>query len=221
MSLKKTLLVTLLALFFQQASAQRNFDHYNRIGITGGTTLFDINTSDLTTEQGQGFEGGFTTRGAFRGPFDLIYGLSFYSNSIGVKGSVGVNGAGDTQLIGYQIQAAQLGFLGSYNVVKHHLSLEFGPVLNISGQMKLDSERYKDYILEGYSSLRAQDVQDISPLNFRVAAGLTCGFESFRVSALYQYGITNILGRLNDKGFEKSSFKGNSATIVFSGTLYF
>ena len=221
MSLKNTLIVTLLLLFFQQSVAQRNFDDYNRIGITGGFTLFDITTSDLTTEQGEGFEGGFTTRGAFRGPFDLIFGISFFNSSIGVKGSVGANGAGDTQFINYQIQAAQIGFLGSYNIVKHHLSLEFGPIFNVNGKMKLDTDRYQDYILEGYSTLRAQDIQDINPINFRVAGGLTAGFRSFRVSALYQYGLTNILGKLNDKGFEKTSFKGNSSTIIFSGTLYF
>jgi hypothetical protein len=221
MSLKNTLFVTLFLFFLQQSFSQRNFDGYNRIGLTGGFTLFDINTSDLTTRQGQGLEGGFTTRGAFRGPFDLIFGLSFFSSSIGVLGSVGVNGVGHTQLIKYQIQAAQLGFLGSYNIVKHHLSLEFGPLLNVNGKMNLDTDRYKDYILEGYSALRAEDVQDISPLNFRIAGGITGGFQSFRVSASYQYGLTNMLGKLNDKGFEKTSFKGNSSTIIFSGTVYF
>jgi hypothetical protein len=75
--------------------------------------------------------------------------------------------------------------------------------------------------LEGYSTLRAQDVQDVSPLNFRISGGITGGFKSFRVSALYQYGLTNMLGKLNDKGFEKTSFKGNSSTIIFSGTVYF
>ena len=221
MSLKSTLIVTFFLLFFQQSFAQRNYGDYNRIGITGGFTLFDITTSDLTTEQGQGFEGGFTTRGAFRGPFDLIYGISFFNSSIGVKGSVGANGTGDTQFINYQIQAAQIGFLGSLNIVKQHLSLEFGPILNINGKMKLDTDRYKDYILEGYSTLRAQDIQDINRINFRVAGGLTAGFESFRVGAMYQYGLTNLLGRLNDENFEKTSFKGNSSTLIFSGTFYF
>ena len=221
MSLKSVLIVTLSLVIFQQSYSQRNYEDYNRIGITGGFTLFDITTSDLTTEQGQGFEGGFTTRGAFRGPFDLIYGISFFNSSIRVKGSVGANGAGDTQFIDYQIQAAQIGFLGSLNIVKHHLSLEFGPIANINGKMKLDTDRYKDYILDGYTTLRAQDIQDINRINFRVAGGLTAGLRSFRVSAMYQYGLTNILDRLNDKELEKTSFKGKSSTLIFSATLYF
>lgn len=221
MSLKSILIVTLALAFFQQSFAQRNFEDYNRIGITGGFTLFDITTSDLVTEQGQGFEGGFTTRGAFRNAFDLIYGLSFFNSSIGVKGSVGPNGLGDTQFVKYQIQAAQIGLLGSYNIVKNHLSVEFGPILNVNGKMKLDTDRYQDYILEGYTTLRAQDIQDINRINFRVAGGLTAGLRSFRVGVLYQYGVTNMLGRLNDKKLEKTTFKGNSSTIIFAGTLYF
>ena len=221
MSLKSVLIVTLSLVIFQQSYSQRNYEDYNRIGITGGFTFFDITTSDLTTEQGQGFEGGFTTRGAFRGPFDLIYGISFFNSSIGVKGSVDANGAGDTQFIDYQIQAAQIGLLGSLNIVKHHLSLEFGPIVNINGKMKLDTDRYKDYILDGYTTLRAQDIQEINRINFRVAGGISAGLRSFRVGAMYQYGLTNILDRLNDEKFEKTSFKGKSSTIIFNATLYF
>ncbi len=221
MSLKSLVVVTVSLVFFQQSYAQRNFDSYNRIGITGGLTLFDITTSDLVTNQGQGFEAGFTTRGAFRNDFDLIFGLSFFNSSIGVKGGMGPNGVGDTQFINYQIQAVQIGLLGSYNIVKHHLSVEFGPILNVNGKMKLDSDRLQDYILEGYTTLRAQDIQNINPINFRLAGGLTAGLRSFKVSALYQYGVTNMLGRLNKNELEKTNFKGNSSTIIFAGTLYF
>lgn len=221
MSLKSLLIVTLSLVFFHQSYAQRNFDDYNRIGLTGGLTLFDITTSDLVTKQGQGFTAGFTTRGAFRNDFDLIFGLSFFNSGIGVKGGVGPNGVGDAQFINYQIQGVQIGLLGSYNIVKHHLSVEFGPIFNVNGKMKLDSERVQDYILEGYTTLRAQDIQNINPINFRLAGGLTTGFRSFKVSALYQYGVTNMLGGLNDNGLEKTNFKGNSSTIIFAATVYF
>ncbi len=217
MSLKTLSFVTLLLLVFQRSHSQRNYDDYNRIGFTGGVTFFDIMTSDLVTEQGTGFTGGFTTRGAFRNNFDLIYGISFYGSKIGVQGSSGM----DTQFINYSIQAAQLGLLGSYNIVKHHLSLEFGPILNVNSKMKLDSETYEGYILEGYTTLRAQDIQDINRINFRVAGGLTAGIESLRISAMYQYGVTNMLGRLNDKDFENKDFKGNTSTIVVAAVVYF
>ncbi len=217
MSLKPIVFVTVLLFVCQLSFSQRNYNDYNRVGITGGVTFFDITTSDLVTEQGTGFAGGFTTRGSFRNDFDLIYGLSFFSSKIGVQGSSETR----TQSIKYSIQAAQLGFLGSYNIVKHHLSLEFGPILNVNSKMKLDSESFEDYILEGYTTLCAQDIEGISNINFRVAGGITAGIEALRVSAMYQYGVTNILGKLNDNGLENKDFKGNSSTVVVSAVVYF
>lgn len=217
MTLKSALLFIFFSFIFQQNFAQRNYDSYNRLGITGGLTLFDINTSNLITKQGSGVAGGFTTRGSFRNNFDLIYGISFYNSKIGVQGSF----ASDTQFIDYTIQAAQINFFGSYNIIKHHLSLEFGPILNINGKMKLDSDRYENYILEGYNVLRAQDIEDISQINFHVAGGITAGLESFRLSALYQYGVTNMLKNLNENGLENEDFEGHSSTITIAAVVYF
>ena len=112
MSLKKAFFVTLTVLIAQQAFSQRNFDHYNRLGVTGGYTLFDITSSDLTTKQAGGFMFGFTTRGSFRNNFDLIYGLNFYNSKVEVLGS-NPDSFLDTQYIGYTIQSVQLNFLGS------------------------------------------------------------------------------------------------------------
>lgn len=204
-------------LLVQQSTAQRNYDGYNFLGIQGGITFFDIQTEDLVTQQREGFVAGFTTRGAFRNNFDLIYGISFQSSSVGVEGHILL----DTQNIGYTIQGAQINFLGSYNIVKKHLSLEFGPVFDINGKMKLDKKEFEDYILTGYETLAAKDIQEISRFNVRLAGGITAGLEHFRISAQYQYGVTNILGKLNDKGLKNEDFKGNSSTIILMGVIYF
>ncbi|MAZ72007.1 MAG: hypothetical protein CMC70_02565 [Flavobacteriaceae bacterium] len=220
MSLKKLLLVTILIISFSTTYAQRNYDDYNKLGFQGGISLFDINTSNFVTEQRTGFGGGFTTRGAFRNNFDLIYGITFFSNKVGIFGSENGLGA-KRQAISYNIPNVQLNFLGSYNIVKHHFSIEFGPILNINGNMKLDSERLENYILDGYNTLRAQDIEDINPVNFHVMGGATVGLESFRLSAQYQYGVTNMLNKLNDQNIEGEDFKGNSATIVVMAVVYF
>lgn len=220
MSLKKLLLVTILIISFSTTYAQRNYDDYNKLGFQGGISLFDINTSNFVTEQQTGFGGGFTTRGAFRNNFDLIYGITFFSNKVGIFGSENGLGA-KRQAISYNIPNVQLNFLGSYNIVKHHFSIEFGPILNINGNMKLDSERLENYILDGYNTLRAQDIEDINPVNFHVMGGATVGLESFRLSAQYQYGVTNMLNKLNDQDIEGEDFKGNSATIVVMAVVYF
>lgn len=217
MSLKNLFFVTLTLFSILQTLSQRNYDSYNRLGIDVGMVFFDINTSDFNTEQGEGFMGGFTTRGSFRNNFDLIYGLNFYNSKIGIQGSSG----NDTQFIGYTIQAVQINFCASYNIIKHHISLEAGPVLNINSKMKLDSDRYENYIIENYTTLTADDIQDISKVNFHLMAGLTAGIEKFRVIGQYQYGVTNTLNNLNDKDLEYSDFKGNSSTIVVAVVFYF
>lgn len=218
----KTLFLASSLFFIQQINAQRNFDHYNRLGINAGFTLFDIFTEDLNTKQAGGFMVGLTTRGAFRNDFDLIYGLNFYNNQVEIQGNNPENIFESTKNIKYTIGAAQLTFLGSYNIIKHHLSLEFGPILNVNGKLKLnDKELFENYILEGYNTLTAKDIQSISPVNFHVAGGLTFGIESFRASVQYQYGVTNMLHKLNDKNLENTDFKGNSSTITFMGVLYF
>lgn len=219
MKIKLSLVAFFCCLFFLDTSAQRNYNEYNFLGIQGGISLFDIQTDDLITEQKTGFTAGFTTRGAFRNNFDLLYGLSFQSSSVGVEGS-NLSGT-DTQSIGYTIQGAQINFLGSYNIVVKHLSVEFGPIFDITGKMKLDKEEYKDYILAGYRALTAKDIQDISRFNVRLAAGITAGLEHFRISAQYQYGVTNMLGGLNGNDLKNEDFKGHSSTLVFQGIIYF
>ena len=219
-SLNKLLFITSTLLIFTTTQAQRNYDDYNRLGIQGGISLFDINTSNFVTEQQTGFAAGFTTRGSFRNNFDLIYGLTFFSNKVGIFGSE--NGFGTKrQAISYSIPNVQINFLGSYNIVKHHFSLEFGPILNVNGKMKIDSERLENYILDGYTTLRAQDIDDISPINFHVMGGATVGLESFRLSAQYQYGVTNFFSKLNDQNLEGDDFKGNTSTIVVMAVVYF
>lgn len=219
MYFKQLIFASFCLFFFQQTFAQRNYGGYNFLGIQGGISFFDIQTADFVTKQKEGFIAGFTTRGGFRNDFDLIYGISFQSSSVGIEGS-SLLGT-DTQNIGYTIQGAQINFMGSYNIIMKHLSVELGPVFNISGKMNLDRDEYEDYVLTGYNTLTAKDIQDISRFNVLVAAGLTTGLEHFRISAQYQYGLTNMLGALNGNDLEKDDFKGNSSTIIVSGVIYF
>ncbi|KAA3623329.1 MAG: hypothetical protein DWP94_06205 [Flavobacterium sp.] len=225
MSLRNLTFVTFTLLFIFNTYAQRNFDSYNRLGLQAGMTMFDINTTDLTTRRGEGFMGGFTTRGSFYEAFDLIYGINFFSNNIEILAvsAGGINPQPIEEYLDYSLQAVQINFLGSFNIVKHHLSLEFGPVLNVNGKLKLkDEDTYGNYILDNDDLiLRANQIEDISKVNFRVMGGLTAGLESFRLWGQYQYGVTNMLKNLNDKGLPKTDFKGNSSTLIFGAVFYF
>ena len=217
MSLKSLLVVTVATLFIQQSFAQRNYDEYNRLGLHAGLSFTDIRTSNFTTEQGSGFVGGFTSRGSFRGIFDLIYGLNFVSAKVGIL----AQNSGQDVFVKYSVQGAQINFLGSLNIVQHHLSLDFGPVLNVNGKLRLNSESQENYLLDGYEELKAGDIQDIGPINFHVLGGITAGMEDFRVYGHYQYGVTNMLGGLNDNGFEEDNFEGHMSMLTFGAVFYF
>lgn len=219
MALKKIFIAGFFLLIFNPIFAQRNFDGYNLFGVTAGLTFFDINTSDFITSPLQGFSGGFCTRGAFWDNFDLIYGINFQNSNLEIEAQS--IRQGEIENIKYSIKGVQLKFLGSYNIAPKHLSLEFGPLVHINGRMKLDDERFKDYILKGYSITTAEDIQDISKVELRLAAGITAGLEHFRLSGQYQYGVTNTLAKLNTKNLEKNDFKGNSSTVILAITVYF
>lgn len=217
MSLKTLLVVTVATLFIQQSFAQRNYDEYNRLGLQAGISFTDITTSNFTTEQGSGFIGGFTSRGSFRGIFDLIYGLNFVSAKVGIL----AQNSGQDVFVTYTVQGAQINFLGSLNIVKHHLSIEFGPVLNVNGKLRLNSESQENYLLDGFEELKAGDIQDIGPINFHIAGGITAGMEDFRVYGQYQYGVTNMLGGLNDNGLEEDDFEGHMSILTVGAVFYF
>jgi len=227
MSLKKLLFVTLSLLFFQIAAAQKNYQEFNHLGISGGMSFFDIETDNFSTQQGSGFIFAFTTRGMFYNDFDLIYGISFVQSQVGILAN-NINDPSNnlpSQYVNYTIQSAQITLLTSYNIIRNHLSLEAGPILNVNGKLKLDSDNFKDYILEGYKTLKAEDIQNVSKVNFFLAGGITAGIENFRLGAQYQYGVTNLFNRYNDiEEIEKpkeEKYNGHASTVLLTAVLYF
>ncbi len=225
MSLIKVLIVTASLLFFQIAIAQKNYEQNNHLGLIGGIGFFDINTENFETEQGTGYIFAFTTRGAFYNNFDLIYGVSFLQSEVGVLARNSTDPANNfqSQYVNYTIQAAQINFLGSMNIISNHLSLEAGPVLNVNGKMKIDQEEFENFVVEGYDTLKAGEIQNVSRVHFHLAGGITAGIENFRLGAMYQYGVTNFFNRFNDNpDIEKpeGKFEGHSSTILLTATLY-
>ena len=227
MSLKNLLFVTLTILFFQIATAQRNYQEFNHLGISGGIGFFDIDTDNFVTEQGTGYIFAFTTRGMFYNRFDLIYGISFVQNEVGIFArNIGdPSNTFQSQYVNYTIQSAQITLLTSYNIIRNHLSLEVGPILNVNGKLKLDSNNFKDFILEGYETLKAEDIQNVSKVHFFLAGGITAGIENFRLGAQYQYGVTNLFNRFNDiTEIEKPTeekYDGHASTVLLTAVFYF
>jgi len=228
MSLKNLFLVTLFLAFFNTTNAQHVREDYNLLGLQGGVTLFNIETNHFNTKQGTGFALGFVTRGDFYNNFDLEYGITFFQNELGILGrdfTSPINGF-DERYIDYTLSSVQVKFLGSYNLVGHYLSLDFGPILNVNGKLKPNQEAQENYVLDGYETLKASDIENISRVHLHVAGGITVGLTHFRLNVQYQYGVTNVFNRFNDSealatAKPEGGFKGNVGMWVFGGYVFF
>lgn len=223
MSLKTLLFVTLLFVSNIVLLAQRNYDEYNHIGLYGGVTQMDLLTDNFVTEQGTGFVVGFVTRGDVYNNFDMEYSISFMQNQVGILGTNPITL--EQQFIDFSLPSAQIKFLAGYNIIRHHLSIDAGPILNVNGKLKPQSG-LEDYILQGYSDLRASDIENVSRVHFHVAAGVTAGLENIKLNVQYQYGVTNLFNRFGDlealqNEIPDGGFKANTSTIVFGAYLLF
>lgn len=226
MSIRTSLFVTLLCFSTSLTFAQRNYDQYNHLGVLGGINFSSLNSDQLISEDGTGFFAGFTTRGSVYNNFDLIYGINFVRSEYGIMGRdvSGNANNGLAQRIDYALSSVQINFLGSYNLIRNHLSIEAGPVLNVNGNLKLQRDGFEDYILDGFETLKAADIVDINPVNFFVMAGLTAGIRNFRAGLQYQYGVTNLLSKVNDtQGIDQSQgkIKANPTNLALLLFFYF
>src|SRR5690606_27105126 len=121
----------------------------------------------------------------------------------------------------YNLQSAQISVLWGYKIIRENLSIEAGPALNINGKLALKDTQYENYIVDGYTTLRAIDLENVSTVNFHIAGGLTSGFRNFRVFGQYQYCVTDMLNKLNKEGLEKYNFMCNSSLLSVGITFYF
>ena len=198
-------------------NAQRSKQLYNRIGIQGLYTLTSLHTDNFQTAQTAGFLAGLSTRGAFYNNFDLIYGIDFLQTDLEIQGR--------EEAIAYTLSGVQVKLLASYLIAGENLSVEFGPILQVNGGLKLDDQNQANAIVDGYTLLQAEDLEEISRVNGILTAGITGGFNWLRLTAGYQYNFTNILNRLNKEDLNlkdpaATNFKGNLGLITAGMVLY-
>ena len=190
--------------------AQYEYRDSNRIGISFGVNQFTLNTNDFQTKPGTGWNGGLSMRGNYYNNWDMVYAIQFSENNF----SVATNSGFITEDTNYKLPAAQISLVISYRIVENHLSLEFGPLVQVNGKLKLDSSD-ENNIISG-TTLLAKDIVDISTFNFFPVIGITAGVRHVRLNVSYQYGINNMLGNLNNKNFGVD-FKGNPG--ILNGNL--
>lgn len=214
LSMKKIFLTTLLVFSSLLATAQYNYRDSNRIGIIFGINQFTLNTTNFKATPAMGWNAGLSMRGNFYNDWDMVYAMQFSESNFTVATR---NLFLANEDVNYKLAAAQISLMLSYKVVENHLSLEFGPVVQVNGKLAIDKEE-ENNIIDG-TTLMAKDITDISKFNFYPAVGITAGVRHLRLNIQYQYGVNNILGNLN-KQSSGADFKGNAGILSGNIILY-
>ncbi len=190
--------------------SQYDYRDSNRIGISFGINQFTINTNNFQTKPGTGWNGGLSMRGNYYNDWDMVYAMQFSENNF----SVVTNSGFITEDTNYKLSSVQISLMWSYKIVENHLSLEFGPLVQINGKLNVDKDQ-ENNIISG-TNLLAKDIVAISQFNFYPVIGITAGFRHVRLNVSYQYGLNNMLGNLNNQNLGYS-FKGNPG--ILNGNL--
>jgi hypothetical protein len=188
----------------------------NRIGISAGVTQTTLFTNNFDTKPEMGFAGGLSVRGNYYNDWSMIFGMQFFSNNFSLESNL-------DQKIKYNIQGVKVRLLMSYNIVEDHVSLDFGPVLQINGKLQIaDSDKNKT--IDG-TLLKASQILDVSTVSGNFYLGISAGSKVVRAVLFYEYGFTNFMNKLNKDETLKplnnnNKFKGNlgviNAQVVFN-----
>ena len=209
-------LTMLFVLSYLCAFSQYGNRDGNRIGLSGGISQTSLFTSNFKSEHAMGFAGGISVRGNYYNDWSMIYGMQFFANNFLLESTF-------DQKIKYSIQGVKVRLLLSYNVVEDHVSLDFGPVLQINGKLGVATSD-EDKVIKG-TFLKADQIVDISPVSGNFYLGCSAGSKTVRAVIFYEYGFTNILNKLNkDDTLQASNngdnFKGNlgviNAQVIFN-----
>ncbi|WP_333598994.1 PorT family protein [Flavobacterium sp.] len=205
---KKIIFLLLLTTTF--GFAQYGYRDSNMIGITLGLNQFNVNTSDIETKPGNGWNIGLSMRGNFYDDWDAIYGLQFSEYNYKVVTKKGVLGDKD---VNYKLPCANVTFQLSYKFIENHLSAEFGPMIQINGNAQIDKDDETN-LVKG-TALTAKDFTKMGNVGVYPVIGITAGVRNARLNVSYQYGVMNMLGKV------EGNFKGNASIISGNVIFYF
>ena len=213
--MKKTFLSLTFLIFTTVTFAQYNNRDGNRIGISGGVNQSTLMGSNFTTKPGNGFAGGLSVRGNYYDNWSMIYGMQFFVNKFSLESTL-------KQDIDYSLSGVQIRLLMSYNIIKDHISVDFGPVLQVNGKLDIQSTD-ESKTLNG-TLLKANQIVDVSKINGNAYFGISAGSKVVRALIFYQYGFSNVFNNLNSQDNltilnGNKSFKGNIGTV--SGEIIF
>lgn len=216
--MKKTL-ITALLLVSITVFAQHGYRDGNRIGMYAGVNQTTLMTSDFNTKPELGWAAGMQVRGNYYNDWSMIFGMQFFENNFSVET---ISPLLQKKEVKNKLMGAQIRLLLSYNVVKDHVSIDFGPVLQVNDKLKIDKDS-ENNIVSG-TALTAKEITDITKINGNLYFGISAGGKRVRFVANYQYGVNNIMNNLNKK--DELKIKNNNTTFsghtgVISGQVLF
>lgn len=209
--MRKLTLVLFLILVSVSAFSQYRYRDSNRIGISFGGNQFSLNTNNFDAKPDLGWNAGLSMRGNFYNNWEMVYSMQFSENNFSVAT---LNSSSGREDVAYKLASGQVALLASYVIIQSHLSIEFGPIVQVNGKLNLDSSK-ENNIISG-TTLLAKDIKAISNFNFYPTVGITFGVRHFRANVSYQYGVNNMLANLNNKNLGVH-FKGNPG--ILNGNL--
>jgi hypothetical protein len=95
----------------------------------------------------------------------MVYGIQFSENNF----TVATKSNFLSEDVNLKLASAQISLQLSYRLIKHILSIEFGPIVQVGGKFKSEYDK-ENNIISG-TPLLVKDIQDISKFNFYPAVG--------------------------------------------------
>ncbi|MFV8334875.1 PorT family protein [Flavobacterium sp. RSP29] len=207
--------LTLFFIFISiTAFSQYKYRDSNRIGISFGVNQFTLDTDNFQTKPELGWNAGLSMRGNFYNDWDMVYNIQFSENNFSVATNTLTLAQKD---VNYKLASAQVSLQVSYKLIENHLSIEFGPIVQVNGKLNIDNTD-ENNVISG-TTLLAKDIREISNFNFYPTVGITFGVRHFRANVSYQYGVNNMLENLNNKNLGVN-FKGNPGIINGNLIIY-
>jgi hypothetical protein len=218
--MKKLIYLLLLIPVFSFSQAPRGYY------VMAGLNNTYIESSDLATEDGIGFRGGFNFNFGYHETYNYQAEIVLNQSYINLK-SID-NSFENITNTPYAFSTFEFGFYFNYYIIKPDedkvfIGLQAGPSISFFGSLtpkgdkNVSDKRYLPYLVKD------GDVADVSEILFNGGFGLTGGYNDFRFDLRYTHGLSNAVKHVEVPGFRDDNnlytgpeLKGHIRMISFA-----
>ena len=221
MNFKASLLLVAINLLFVTTTNAQGYRVQNGLGFYGGLTNYNIETSDFTTSNQNGWLiGAAAVVDLEHKWYNVSYNIQLAQNKLDI--SAFAVGTSQDEFVNHKLFTTQIALLGHLKLIGKNLTIDAGPMIQYNGDLDIEDSSKENYIVSGYNTLTLKDLSEVSRFNVNGAIGVSAGFDRVSLRAQYIYGFTNMLNKLNKQNFaENSYFQGNQSMLVFSAMVTF